>query len=162
MSLRPIGPPGGVPTDIPLVIDNIAYAETCGVELSWQWEVAPCWRLRGWYTYLQIQSHNSFDEALEEGRSPDNQAFLMSSWDLARSIELDAMARYVDVLPNVNAPSYISMDDRLGWSPNDCWEFSVVGQNLLDSHHAEFAPTRVLTTPTEVNRGVYAQIVWRP
>ncbi len=71
------------------------------------------------------------------------------------------MARYVDVLPNVNAPNYISMDARLGWRPNDRWEFSVVGQNLLDSHHVEFAPTLVQTTPTEVNRGVYAQIVWR-
>jgi iron complex outermembrane receptor protein len=86
----------------------------------------------------------------------------MSTWDLPRRTELDIMARYVDVLPNVNAPSYISMDVRLGWRPNDCWEFSVVGQNLLNSHHVEFAPTLVQTTPTEVNRGIYAQVVWRP
>ena len=129
-------------------------------ELSAQWAITDCWHLRGWYSFLQIQAHNTTNDALQEDRSPHNQAFLMSSWDLPRNIELDLLARYVDELPNVNAPSYISMDARLGWRPNDFWEFSIVGQNILDSHHVEFSPTTVLTTPTEVQRGVYAQAVW--
>jgi iron complex outermembrane receptor protein len=160
-SYRQIGAPGGIPTDIPFLIDNIAHAETCGVELSCQCTMTERWRLNAWYSFLEIQSHESFNDALLEERSPHNQVFLMSSWDLPRRIELDVMARYVDILPNVDAPSYISTDARLGWRPSDCWEFSVVGQNLLEPHHVEFAPTLVQTTPTEVSRGVYAQVVWR-
>jgi len=166
ISFRPSGPrdpPVGVPADIPFLHDNIAHAETYGVELSCQCTLTECWRLDASYSFLEIQSHGSFNDAWQEERSPQNQAFLMSSWDLPRRVELDLMARYVDVLPNVNAPPYISLDARLGWRPNDCWEFSVVGQNLLDSHHVEFSPSSLVqTTPTEVRRGVYAQIVWRP
>ena len=110
---------------------------------------------------MRLNAHNSFNAALEEDRSPRNQAFLMSSLDLGRGVEFDVMGRYVDILPNVNANAYISLDSRLGWRPNEEWEFSVVGQNLLERHHVEFAPTLVLTTPTEVPRGVYAQVVWR-
>lgn len=161
ISFRPSGPPSGVPVDVPLMNANIADAETYGFELSCQWDITTCWNLRAWYSFLQIQSHGSVNEALEEERSPQSQAFLMSSWDLVHHVELDLLARYVDQLPNVNTPSYLSMDLRLGWRPNDCWEFSIVGQNLLNSHHVEFAPTLVQTTPTEVNRGVYAQVVWQ-
>lgn len=161
ISFRQAGPPAGFPVDVPLLNANIADAETYGFEVTCQWDITQCWNLRAWYSYLQIQSHGSANESLEEERSPHNQAFLMSSWDLPHDLELDILARYVDELPNVNTPSYISMDVRLGWRPNDCWELSVVGQNLLESHHVEFAPSVVQTTPTEVNRGVYAQVVWQ-
>jgi len=162
ISFRPTGPPAGVPADIPFLYGNLADAETYGVELSGQCTVTEGWRLNASYTFLQIQTHGGFNEALSEERSPHNQVFLMSSWDLPRRVELDLMARYVDIVPNVNAPAYISLDARLGWRPNDRWEFSVVGQNLLDSRHVEFAPALVETARTEVNRGIYAQIVWRP
>jgi iron complex outermembrane receptor protein len=161
ISFHQVGPAGGIPVDVPLQYANIADAETYGIEVSCQWDITQCWHLRAWYSFLQIQSHGSANEALEEERSPHNQAFLMSSWDLPHALELDVLARYVDELPNVNTPSYISMDARLGWRPNDCWEFSVVGQNLLNSHHVEFAPSLVQTTPTQVNRGIYAQVVWQ-
>ncbi len=163
ISFRANGPPIVVPpiVDIPLLNDNIADAEVYGVEVSTQMDVTEYWRLMGWYSFLQIQSHNSANEAREEGRSPHNQAYLMSSWDLRHNLEFDMMVRYVDNLPNVNARSYMSMDIRLGWIPNDAWEFSVVGQNILEEHHAEFAPALVQTTATEINRGIYAQAVWR-
>jgi iron complex outermembrane receptor protein len=161
VTFQQVGPPAGVPLDIPSIFANIADAETYGVELSCQWSISDCWRLNGWYSFLQIQAHNSVNDGLEEGRSPHNQAFLMSSWDIACDYEFDIMARYVDNLPNVNVPSYISLDARLGWQPSCDWEFSIVGQNLLESHHVEFTPTLVQTTPTEVKRGVYAQAVWR-
>jgi iron complex outermembrane receptor protein len=159
ISFRQSGPLVG--TDIPLSYDNIASAESYGVEVNAQWDIDQCWRLTGWYSFLQIQAHNTTNDALQEERSPHNQAFLMSSWDLPRGIECDVLARYVDVVPNVNAPNYIAMDVRLGWRPSQAWEFSVVGQNLLEEHHVEFAPTLVQTTPTEMSRSIYAHAIWR-
>ena len=51
------------------------------------------------------------------------------------------------------------MDARLGWRPNDQWEFSIVGQNLLQAHHLEFVSQTTIVS--EVNRGVYGQAIWR-
>jgi iron complex outermembrane receptor protein len=69
------------------------------------------------------------------------------------------MSRYVQNLPTQNVPSYATMDARLGWRPNASWEFSITGQNLLQSHHLEFVGQTTILS--EVNRGVYAQIVFR-
>jgi hypothetical protein len=40
-------------------------------------------------------------------------------------------------------------------------EFAVVGRNLLDDRHPEFAPTFIGTQKTEVERSVYGMVVWR-
>ena len=111
---------------------------------------------------------NPTTERAIEGQSPQNQVYLQSSWDLTKEWEFDLMGRYVDSLSNFpsaaprRVPSYISMDARLGWRPNKNWELSVVGQNLLDSHHLEFGGNQFLSAPLiELQRGVYAMAVWR-
>lgn len=53
------------------------------------------------------------------------------------------------------------MDVRLGWSPADNLEISIVGRNLLDSAHQEFVPAFVDTLPSQVERSVYGKITWR-
>lgn len=70
------------------------------------------------------------------------------------------MGRYVDSLVSLDVNPYISLDARLGYRLNDRWEFSLVGQNLLDGHHREFREDFV-NDSTEVPRGVYFQGVWR-
>src|SRR5690606_16437840 len=96
-----------------------------------------------------------------EGTSPHNQAFLMSSWDVTPEIEFDLIGRYVDNLPAVDTARYLELDARLGWRPNDVWEFSIIGRNLLDEHHREFRDLDNSIQSTEVERGVYAQAVLR-
>ena len=54
-------------------------------------------------------------------------------------------------------PSYLTMDLRLAWRPNRNLEFSLVGQNLLDAEQLESSDFNY-TTPTENQRGVYAQM----
>ena len=49
----------------------------------------------------------------------------------------------------------------LAWSPRKDLEFAIVGQNLLDDRHPEFAPTFIGTQQTEVERSVYGTVVWR-
>lgn len=94
--------------------------------------------------------------------TPQNQVFLMSSWDLAEDVEFDVMGRYVDSLPGQSAPRYFSLDLRLGWQPAADLELSVVGRNLLDGQHVEFGnvdgrPTPVVAIP----RGVFGYVTWR-
>jgi iron complex outermembrane recepter protein len=106
-----------------------------------------------------------FSNALNETADPQQQVSLRSSWDLSRSLELDASLRWVDTLHNNNGPnagtvpSYMELDVRLGYRPAESLELSIVGQNLLDDHHPEYgfpSPGR-----DEIARGVYGRITWR-
>jgi len=142
---------------------NGMQGETYGVELSANYALSPCWRVQAAYTYLRMQLQAqpgvTTTAASIEGESPQNQFHLLSSWDLSHNIEFDLIGRYVDNLPAMNVASYISLDARLGWRPNACWEFSVVGQNLLEQHRLESNASG--THGTAIERGVYAQGVWR-
>ena len=157
------GPPPA--TILPLIRDNGMHGETYGAELAATWELTECWQLYGQYTFLQMQLHRDpgIGAAAEgdEGRSPHNQVYLRSSWDLAWQWELDLIGRYVDELPTLNVPSYIETDVRLAWHPNRRLEVAVVGQNLLDSHHLEFGTgTLIQNVNVEAERGVYAMATW--
>jgi len=155
------GPPAGIPPTVPFLFTNDLSAETCGVELSWQWQPANCWQLSGWYSYIHVYPADWFGAETGRRMAPHNQASLMLSRDLPRGFEADAIGRYVDNVPGVGAPKYFSMDLRLGWRPSNRWEFSLVGQNLLEPHHEEFPYSFVNAQPTEVRRGVYAQATFR-
>jgi iron complex outermembrane receptor protein len=53
------------------------------------------------------------------------------------------------------------VDIRLSWQPRSNIELSLVGQNLVEPRHLEFAPTQVITPQREVERSFYGQITWR-
>jgi iron complex outermembrane recepter protein len=100
---------------------------------------------------------------IRQGTDPHNQIYIRSSWDIKEDLEFDLIARYVDNLQNLNVPSYISMDMRLGWRPRKHLELAVVGQNLLESRHPEFNASQSFppAQALEVPRGVYGTITWR-
>jgi len=151
---------------LPAAYANIASGDTYGVELASNWSISDRWRLYAQYAYLQVTRVGA-NLDLSGGADPHNQIYLRSSWDLRPDMDFDLMARWVDYLPGISpstfVPGYISMDLRLGWRPKKHWEVAVVGQNLLQSSHLEFAQ-RIdgLNTPaTEVPRGVYGTVTWR-
>jgi iron complex outermembrane receptor protein len=158
--IRPGPAPYFFTPQIVLDLTNSLDAEAYGIEHSWTYEATENWRLRGWYALFDIFAHGAGAQTTLEGYSPQNQAFLMSSWNLGRKWETDLIGRYVDSLPAMDVSPYITLDARLGFRPNDRWELSVVGQNLLDGQHREFRED-YLTTTTEVPRGVYFQAVLR-
>lgn len=148
----------------PLYPGNNVTGETYGVELVAQWQAMDWWRLQGNYSYLQMQLHTrdiSTDPTPDtaEGDAPHHQFGLRSSMDLPENLKLDATVRYVDNLPNQDIASYTELDLRLAWEPSKNFELSVVGQNLLDSQHAEFGNAAVAGA-AEVQRGVYGKIVF--
>ncbi len=156
-----------VPTPNPATYDafNGDGGHVYGLELAAEWNVTPCWKLSGWYSLLQMQiqadPQSIADGDSTEGASPQNQAYLMSSWDVGSDLQLDVMARYVDALPSVNVPNYLSMDARLAWRPSCCLEFSVVGQNLLDAQHPEYGSSIFSgEIATQTQRGVYGMVTW--
>jgi iron complex outermembrane receptor protein len=151
---------------IPTQLQNGLRGETYGCELAANWRVTDWWRLRPSYSYLEMHLHKSAGDkdpnpdSFYEGTSPEQQCSLRSSMDLPWHLAFDATVRYVDELPALRIDSYVALDLRLGWRPHPNLEFAVVGQNLLSSHHGEFAPTFIGTPRTEIPQSVYAQVTW--
>ncbi|MFT5304068.1 MAG: iron complex outermembrane receptor protein, partial [Mariniblastus sp.] len=74
---------------------------------------------------------------------------------------LDLITRYTDTIPDHNVDSYIDLDLRLGWRPNQRLGVALIAQNLLDSSRPEFPGPFTGALATENKRGIYAQMTWR-
>jgi iron complex outermembrane receptor protein len=154
----------------PFVFQNNLAGETHGFELSANYQVLDWWRLHGGYDLLKEDIHvkpgkSDINNALNETSDPQQQFSIRSSMNLPENIDFDTSLRWVDMLRNNNGttvgtvPSYFELDARLAWRPMKNVELSVVGQNLLHDHHAEYgfpSPTR-----EEITRSVYAKVSWR-
>ncbi len=159
--LRSFGPAAG--TARPIFLANNLYGETHGLELSTQYQVLPSWRLRADYDLLLEHLHlqpGAIDiyGGRNEVSDPRHQATLQSFLDLPAHLSFDPMLRWVDTLPTPggSVPSYAELDARIAWRPNDRWEFSVVGQNLLHPHHPEFGIA--IPRREELQRSGYAKV----
>lgn len=144
---------------------NSGAADSYGAELSTNWTAAEHWRLAANYTFLRMITRGIPGQANTAGKNPCHQVGLRSSWDLRKDIDLDLTARYVDALTSLSVPSYITMDLRLAWRPEQYrhLELAVVGQNLLQPYHYEFGSSTESNgnEVTEVPRGVYGTVTWR-
>ncbi|WDT76901.1 MAG: TonB-dependent receptor [Candidatus Manganitrophus sp.] len=152
-------PPGPDRVIVPFFLTNRMDGHTYGVELMTDWQAREWWRINFIYSFLQIHLNaqagfptRESSEAGTEGSSPHHQVGLRSMINLPGNLEFDWFLRYVDRLPAQGVKRYYNLDLRLGWHPTKKVELSVVGQNLLDQQHAEFAQGVV-----EVQRGVYAK-----
>jgi iron complex outermembrane receptor protein len=159
-------PPPPPPFIIPLFTANNLHGDTYGLEASATWQVAEWWRLQPAYTLLKMQLYadaGSLDttSTADAGKSPQQQFSLRSGMDLPWHTTLDCTLRYVDELPALNIPSYVTMDARLSWRVNKNLELSAVGQNLFSGRHAEFTPSFINTQVTEVPRSGYVKVTWR-
>jgi iron complex outermembrane receptor protein len=146
---------------IPFKFDNQFTADVYGVEWAGDWRWLDWWRWRLAYTYVQIHltkkrgSTDFVTEAPTEGGTPQNQLSMTTFINLPGNLELDGTFRYVDSLPGLGVKKYFNLDLRLGWQATRNLELSLVGQNLLAGHHAEWSGR------TKIQRGAYTKAVWR-
>lgn len=113
------------------------------------------------YSHLQVRNHIPADHESESGEDPKHQFTLRTQLDLTKNIELDAFFRHIDKLPGLEIKSYQALDLRLSWRPRSDTELTLVGQNLLQSHHQEFSPEVIQTMPVQIQRGVFGKVTWR-
>lgn len=150
---------------VPVSVSNDLEGETYGAELAVDWRASKRWRWSAAYSFLESRFRlpPQADESglSAEGQSPRHQVFLRSAVDLAWGMEFDASLRHVSELESPGVEDYTTFDLRLGWRPRQNLEVSLVGQNLLEGSHVEFAPEVIPTHPTAVERGVYGKVAWR-
>lgn len=138
-----------------------------GFEVFGEWRVLNRLRFIPSYSYLRTKNHDVVDQHdpsehdLESGEDPIHQFTFRSQFDVTHNIELDAFFRYIDKLPGLEIASYKTLDLRLAWKPVSNVEVSLVGQNLLQSHHQEFATELIRTMPVQIQRGVFGKVTWR-
>jgi hypothetical protein len=70
---------------------------------------------------------------------------------------LSALRQMPSIVTGDGIKGYTELDLRLAWHGWRRIELSLVGQNLLHDHHAEFGPP---AQRGEVERGVHAKIAW--
>ena len=137
---------------------------TLGIEVASDVQVHDQWRLRGAYSYINMDVDGPINVALNTtGRgTPHHQGSLRSLLTLPSHVEFDSWVRLVDNLSASSIPGYVELDLRLGWKPWPNLDLSVVGQNLLDRHHPEAPSSPFLATqPTEVQRSVFGKVTWQ-
>jgi len=158
-SLEQLAPPA----PFPLVFLNGQTGDSYGAELTAECKVTDWWRLRSGYTALRLHirpepgsTDTSFGST--EAHDPSHYGTLRQSLDLPAHLQFDLGFRYVGQIVNQTVPAYRELDGRLAWRATPTVEFSIVGQNLLHAHHAEFG---VLAARKEAERGVDGKLVWR-
>jgi iron complex outermembrane receptor protein len=155
-------PPGSIL--IGFQYQNGIKGTTDGFELAPEWQATSWWRFKTAYSYLHVNLLDApgFDYPLTlttlHGSSPNSQVVARSLIDLPAHLEFDQTFRYIGALPAQDVPAYETADVRFGRHLAPGLDLSVVGQNLLQPHHAEFG---ISPGPNvEIKRGVYAKLVW--
>lgn len=150
---------------VPLRIANGIGGSSHGAEVAADWLPLGGWRLTAAYSFLRLSlrpSAGSLDTstaAAANGTAPRHTGLAQSHLSLGNKASFDITARYVGALPALNVSSYVGLDARLAWYPNPKLEIAIVGQNLAQARHAEFSVSRLVT---ELRRGVYGHLTWRP
>jgi iron complex outermembrane receptor protein len=158
-------------TILPFFFANDLQGRTSGIEARARIEVAPSWRLRIGYAFLEEDLEvraGAFDlnAARNETADPAHQVALRSSWDLRNRNAVDAALRWVDsVTINAGAavaqvPSYTELDLRWSFQLTPNLEVSLVGENVLDAAHPEYGPPGA--DRVEIRRTFFGKLAWRP
>jgi len=164
------GPAAPPSFGFPIIFHNNLEADTYGLEFTANYQVLDWWRLHAGYDLLKEDvrvkpGEVDFSNALNETADPEQQWSLRSSMDLPQNVTFDSALRWVDTLHNNNGPtpgtvpSYFELEVRLAWHPTPAFEFSIVGQNLLHSHHTEYGFPG--TTQEQITRSIVAKATWR-
>jgi iron complex outermembrane receptor protein len=130
---------------LPAQFRNGLLGNTKGIEFTPEWRPASFWRLRGSYSYLHMslwKSPGSGDVGTAPGivgSSPGHSAWIQSSFDVSKTMQLDLTYRYVSALPGELVPAYSTGDARFAWRLTRQFELAVAGQNLLQPSHFESA-----------------------
>jgi iron complex outermembrane receptor protein len=164
-------------TGFPLVgvthFGNVADIDTYGLELAVDYTMTKAWRWRLAYTAMGMDEDSGRlsqipDLLRYQGTQPRNTLSLRSQLDVRDDVEFDLWLRFADELApgafpagKTPIPAYLTFDARLAWQVTPKLELSVVGRNLAQPEHPEYANTFYMPYPSEVERSVYVKAALR-
>jgi iron complex outermembrane receptor protein len=149
---------------LPAQFGNGLRGTVKGVEIAPEWKPTRFSRIGASYSYLQMdieKAPHSLDvgtASFVEGGSPKHELTAHSGIDFWKSLSLDLTYRYVSKLPALSIPSYSTGDARFAWRLGPHFTFSVVGRNLFQPFHFEYASDP--GPNVAIKRTAYGQITW--
>jgi iron complex outermembrane receptor protein len=151
---------------LPAQFGNGLLGTTKGFEIAPDITLTPFWHLRASYSFLQMDikdaPHSINVEPLSaiNGASPKSEGTLLSALDFAKKFSLNLTYRYVAGLPGQLVPGYSTADARFDWHVSRPVEVSVVGHNLFQPYHPEYAgdPGPLVG----IVRNGFVQLTWTP
>ncbi|MGH9515075.1 MAG: TonB-dependent receptor plug domain-containing protein [Terriglobales bacterium] len=151
---------------LPAAFGNDLLGTTRGIEFAPEWRPTKFWRLRASYSFLEMKLALKPNHGIDvdtarstEGSSPRNEFTAQSGFDFGKAFNLDLTYRFVSALPALTIPSYSTGDVRFAWHASSDLQLSLVGQNLFQPHHFEFASDP--GPNIAIKRSVYAEITWQ-
>jgi iron complex outermembrane receptor protein len=128
-----------------LPYENGVAGTSNGMEVAPDWKPLRWLQLKGSYSYLTIDVHNTpgVNDILNvvstyEGSSPRHQMLLQPILTLPGGWEIDQTVRHISALPGRSVTAYTTLDARIGRTITRHLDVFVVGQNLLQAEHVEF------------------------
>ena len=149
---------------LPLYLRNGIAAESNGGELASVYDVKPWLRLRGSYSVVFIHAvrRPGSDDASTvrqlDGDSPSHVGVVEATFKLPKRFDLNLVYRAVSAIPDLKVAGYSTGDARIAWRSRGPWELEVVGQNLLQPWHFEYAG--LPGGPVGIKRSIFAGIRW--
>jgi iron complex outermembrane recepter protein len=152
---------------VPVQFANLLAATATGVELAVHSTPATWWRLDGGYSTFHLTPHPSAASrdpaaAAFDGNAPGAQWQARSAMSMPRGVELDLMLFHAGDLPHLRVGAYTRADARFEVPLTRLLSVSVVGQNLLDPAHAEYAGAGAIVSATLIPRSASVNLVWKP
>jgi iron complex outermembrane receptor protein len=155
-------------TIIPLRNRNLTDGHAQGVEVLGTITPRQNWRVTATYAFLDMSLDAEGQDlnrgAFLDGSTPRHQFGVRSFLDLPAAFQLDGQLRTLSAVRRLppdpsgqGIDGYAELDLRLAWRGWRQVELSVVGQNLLHDHHAEFG---IPLQRGEIQRGVYGKVAW--
>jgi iron complex outermembrane receptor protein len=151
---------------MPMLFGNRMGADARGIELSAGWHPAPFWRLEAGYTAFHLTTHMDADSgdlemATYEGNAPRQQWQARSWMALPARFQVDILLLHAGAISELPVPAYTRADLRVEFAATRQLSLVAVGQNLLDSSHAEFAGANQQVLVTRQPRAARVQLVWK-
>jgi iron complex outermembrane receptor protein len=158
--------PAPVHLFIPVQFGNLLAATTSGVEIAAHWIPVKRLRLDGGYSTFRLTPRLSaasrdVQAASFDGNAPRAQWYARSATAITPRVRLDATVFHTGALLKLAVPAYTRLDAQLELSLTPRMSLAIVGQNLADPAHAEFAGQSAIVTPTLIPRSARVQIGYR-
>jgi iron complex outermembrane receptor protein len=146
--------------------DNLLDANTAGVEIAGHWTPRALWRLDGSYSAFRVTPHvnpASRDAAAAnvDGHTPNHQWQLHSSTWVGSRLQFNGSMYYTGRLRVLQVPDYTRVDAGAEIKLTNQLSTTMLGQNLLQSRHAEFTGAGIGLVPSLVQRSGRVGLRWR-
>ncbi len=145
---------------------NTGDAEEVGLEIDLAWQASDNLRIAAQATWRDLDEGGNGPAAVATfapAYGPGDPQWLASaqlSWQPVAAIEVDLGVRLVDDVKKHGIDAYTTADIRLAWRAAPAINVELLGTNLLQARHREYASELGDTGAARIERTALARITW--